>query len=98
MNFAGRGQVMTKLTFNGKSYDAEIGRDVLGVLADAGAPIMYICMSGSCGTCRVTVCKGREHLMPLENMEKRHFPEADGSVRLACQAVILGTGDVDVVQ
>lgn len=89
---------MAKIVFNGKEYAAETGRDLLGTLADANAPIMYICMSGSCGTCRVQVCKGGEHLTPLENLERRHFPEADGSVRLACQAIVLGTGDVEVKQ
>jgi ferredoxin len=89
---------MAKIIFNGKPYEAEAGRDILGTLADAHANIMYICMSGSCGTCRVRVCKGREHLTPLENLERRHFPEDDGSVRLACQAIVLGTGDIEVEQ
>lgn len=89
---------MAKLIYGGKTYDAEVGHDILGTLLQHQAPIMYICMSGSCGTCRVKVCKGGEHLMPPESVERRHFPGGDGTERLACQAVLLGTGDVEVEQ
>ena len=89
---------MANIVFNGKSYPAEAGRDVLGVLIDADASVRYICLSGACGTCRVQVCKGGEHLTPLQSVERRHFPEADGSVRLACQAIVLGTGEVEIRQ
>jgi ferredoxin len=89
---------MANLIYQGTAHLAKADRDVLGVLTDGGASIMYICMSGSCGTCRVQVCKGSEHLTPLQPLERRHFPETDGSVRLACQAVLLGTGDVEVKQ
>jgi len=89
---------MAKIIFNGKAYEAEAGRDVLSVLIDAKALIMYTCMSGSCGTCMVGVGKGKEHLSPLDDIERRHFPETDGSVRLACQAIVLGTGDVEISQ
>jgi ferredoxin len=90
--------VMAKIIYNGKTYEAQAGRDLLSQLLDAGASIMYICMSGSCGTCRVDVCKGREHLGPMHEVEFHHFLEQDGSVRLACQAIVLGTGDVDIRQ
>lgn len=89
---------MATIVFNGTPYPAEVGRDVLGSLIDADAPINYICLSGACGTCRVQVCKGADQLTPLQPVERRHFPEADGSVRLACQAVVLGNGEIEIRQ
>jgi len=89
---------MAKVVYEGGSYDAEPGRDLLGTLLDGGASIQYICMSGSCGMCRLKVLKGGEHLLPISNIEKRHYPTSDGSIRLGCQAVLLGTGDVEVTQ
>ena len=89
---------MAKVIFEGKSYEAAAGRDVLGTLLDGGAPIQFICMTGSCGMCRLRVISGGEHLLPVSNVEKRHYPKGDGSMRLGCQAVLLGTGDVEVTQ
>ncbi|MBA2480368.1 MAG: (2Fe-2S)-binding protein [Planctomycetes bacterium] len=91
---------MADVTMGKFSGPAEPGRDVLGVLLDAGAPIAYICMAGSCCTCRVRVISGAQHLAPKTQAETFHLPAGGGSVdeRLACQAVCLGTGDVQVDQ
>ena len=89
---------MANVIYEGQAYPAQIGRDLLGTLLDGGAGVQYICMSGSCGMCRLRVVQGGEHLLPPTNVEKRHYPSGDGAVRLGCQAVILGTGDVEVTQ
>jgi ferredoxin len=78
--------------------EAEVGRDLLGLLLDAGADISYICMAGSCGTCRVRVDAGREHLAEPTGSERMHLAQRLGEYRLACQAACLGTGDVTVSQ
>ncbi len=89
---------MATVRCNGHAVEAPIGRDLLGLLLDAEVPMRYICMSGSCGTCRVRVLSGQEHLLPMNRTEQMLFPESRGEIRLACQAVVLGTGDVEVTQ
>lgn len=74
------------------------GEDVLSQLLIAGADIQYLCMGGTCGTCRVRVLQGQEHLSPVEPGERHFFPDTIGDVRLSCQAMCLGTGDVVIEQ
>jgi ferredoxin len=73
-------------------------RDLLTQLLDAGAEISYICMAGSCGTCRVLVHAGAEHLEEMNAAELARLKIKDGSMRLACQTMCRGTGDVVVSQ
>ncbi len=89
---------MATLRFADLVIEAERGRDVLGLLLDHGADIRYLCMSGTCGTCRVRVLAGSEHLAPMVDAERLHFPTSRGETRLACQAILTGTGDVVVEQ
>lgn len=72
--------------------------DVLSQLLIAGANIQYLCMGGTCGTCRVRVLSGQEHLEPVVPGERHWFPTTTGEVRLACQAMCRGTGNVVVDQ
>lgn len=78
--------------------EAEAGRDVLELLLENDAPIQYLCMSGTCRTCQVEVVSGTEHLEPITSGELAHFPHSKGEIRLACQAICRGTGDVFVKQ
>ena len=89
---------MAKVSFGNVSADAVPGRDMLSVLLDANAPIAYLCMSGSCGTCRIRVRAGLEHLEPPCRPESRMLVGAPKNERLACQAILTGTGDVVVDQ
>jgi ferredoxin len=89
---------MAVVTFGKFTAEAEPGRDVLGLLLDAGAPLSYICMAGSCGTCRVRVLAGAAHLAPMTQSEQFHLAGGKIDERLACQAECLGTGDVQVDQ
>lgn len=88
----------TRVAYDGGVYPAAAGRDLLAVLLDGGAAIQYICMSGSCGMCRLRVVAGAEHLQPPTAAELRHYPGPDGAMRLGCQAVLRGDGDVEVTQ
>jgi ferredoxin len=88
---------MATVRFKDTVAEAEPGRDVLAVLLDASAPIAYLCMAGSCGTCRVRVRQGGEHLEPPDRAERRML-KGGANERLACQAVLTGTGDVVVDQ
>ncbi len=89
---------MPTVRFGDVVADAEPGRDVLSVLVDANAPIAYLCMSGTCGTCRVRVRAGMEHLEPPASTEARKLVGGTPDERLACQAIMTGDGDVVVDQ
>jgi ferredoxin len=89
---------MATLKIGKVETEARAGGDVLGLLLDAGAEMSFICMAGSCGTCRVTVRSGMEHLAPPTPAEELHLKGRPGQLRLACQAICLGTGDVAVSQ
>lgn len=89
---------MATLTYRKITCPIIPGRDILSQLLDAGAEISYICMAGSCGTCAVGVVAGGEHLEPMTQAERSRMLVRDGSRRLACQAVCLGSGDVIVRQ
>lgn len=87
-----------QLRFDEVSTPVKAGEDVLSQLLMAGAHIQYLCMGGTCGTCRVRVLHGQEHLEPVVPGERHWFPDTTGEIRLACQAVCKGTGDVVVDQ
>lgn len=86
---------MAKLTFNGTTIPQQKGADLLGQLLTVGADIQYICMSGSCGTCKVRVTAGNENLTAAGGMETMHCKPGE---RLACQAVCRDTGDIVIEQ
>jgi ferredoxin len=88
---------MATIRFNHEpAFTQEKSVDLLGQLLNHGTAVTYICMSGSCGMCKVKVVAGMEHLSPKAGMESMHACK-DGE-RLACQAVCRGTGDVVVEQ
>jgi ferredoxin len=89
---------MPEVRFDGLHIEAQPGRDLLGQLLDAGARIEYLCMAGSCRTCRVRVISGGEHLEPPCIAERIALPRGRDDMRLACQAIVRGTGDVEVAQ
>ena len=86
------------IVFESKRYPALVGQDILGLLLERGADIMFLCMGGSCGTCKVQVVAGAEHLEPADDGELEHFSGNPGAARLACQAYCRGTGDVVIEQ
>lgn len=72
------------------------GQDLLGALLDAHGPIIYLCMAGSCGRCRVTVESGGDLLSARTRAEENHTCGPDE--RLACQTRLARDGHVKVRQ
>jgi ferredoxin len=72
------------------------GQDLLGAMLDAGMPALYLCMTGSCGRCRVRVSHGLEALAPANSAERAQ--RCTGDLRLACQARLAGVADIHVHQ
>lgn len=87
---------MATLRFKGVAAPIVAGSTMLELLLDARAPVVYLCMGGSCGTCRVRITAGGQHLEPRCAGEEDHGLRTDE--RLACQAVMTGAGDVTVDQ
>ena len=86
------------IVFRGERFPARAGQDVLSLLLEGQADIMYLCMAGSCGTCRVRVAEGVDHLEVMNAAEMSHFPTSQGEIRLACQALCRGGGEVVIEQ
>jgi ferredoxin len=90
------GKPDSTVVFRNFRLAAPRGGGMLDVLLDGHAPITYLCMGGTCGTCRVRVRSGMEHLEPRNEAEDYHRLKSDE--RLACQSIFTGTGDVVVEQ
>lgn len=80
---------------SGKTVDFEEGEEVnllrVAIRYDCGVP--YKCASGNCGTDRVHVEKGAEHLSRIRPKERERLgDEVDEGYRLACQTY--ASGDV----
>ncbi len=83
---------MIQVTFTGTTHGtAELDREqsLLAAASKAGADLTHRCGGHArCGTCRVTVESGQEHLTPMGTTERRVLETlgVGPDVRLACQA------------
>ena len=92
---------MSTIRFHDIDIPAPRGQDLLGAILSARQSVSYLCMSGSCGLCRVTVTSGADQLAPLAPAERFHCKGStgqNGEARLACQAIALGEGVVTITQ
>jgi adenylate cyclase len=88
---------MVKITVRGKTdreVEASPAVSILNNLLRAGVKISHLCGGRAiCGTCRIRILSGAEHLTPMGAAERRRL-EADGTVaddiRLACQTYTRG--------
>lgn len=86
---------MPEITYrtSGRSVQFDPGTEVnllrVAIRNDCGVP--YKCASGNCGTDRVLVESGAEHLSPPRPKERDRLGDAvDSGWRLACQAYASG--------
>jgi ferredoxin len=82
---------------SGRTVDFDDGSEVnllrVAIRNDCGVP--YRCASGNCGTDRVYVEAGAEHLSPIRRKERERLGDAvDAGWRLACQTY--ASGDVSL--
>jgi 2Fe-2S ferredoxin len=69
--------------------DAPAGAALVELCDEFDAPIPFSCRSASCGTCRIHVLEGAEHLLPAAEDELDLldvFNQKPPLVRLTCQA------------
>ncbi len=79
------------------SCTAAPGSTILATSGKLRRPLASGCADSTCGTCRVEVLDGAEHLSPQDGRERATLREngLPGAYRLACRAEIV-TGNVKV--
>lgn len=89
-----------KLTFVdiNVSVNVPAGTRVIEVSEKVGAGVIYGCREGDCGTCLMKIVSGGEYLSEPTALEDRVLKEnmAGKDMRLACQAQLIGGGEVKV--
>ncbi len=84
---------MPKLTYliNGHSYDVPAGTSFLEFSQENGEHD-FGCTVGSCGTCRLTIESGSDHVNPISDEERETVEMCTdvAGARLGCQLKILG--------
>jgi adenylate cyclase len=95
---------MATITVRGKSdrhVEASAAVSILNNLLRAGVKISHLCGGRAvCGTCRIRILSGAEHLSPMTDAERRRL-SADGrmeeDVRLACQTHTRGDLEIRIL-
>lgn len=86
---------MPRVTFAdaGKSGEFPEGKTLLSIAGELGVRVSQVCGGdGACGTCRIEVVEGWDHLTPPTPDET--YKELEPPYRLSCQSKL--TGDVVV--
>jgi len=78
--------------------EPKAGMTVLATALELKLDWGFHCTRGTCARCRSSVIEGMEHLEPPTKAEidRLEPEELEAGFRLACQAVIKGTGDVKI--
>jgi 2Fe-2S ferredoxin len=90
---------MPRVTFEdeGKSGEFAAGKTLLSVAGELGVRVSHVCGGdGACGTCRIEVVSGWDHLTPPTPDET--YKELEAPYRLSCQAKLAGDVIVKVAK
>jgi ferredoxin, 2Fe-2S len=90
---------MPLVTFadEGKSGELPTGRTLLSIAEELGIRISHVCGGdGACGTCRIEVLEGWDHLTPPTPDET--YKELEAPYRLSCQSRLMGDVIVKVAK
>jgi ferredoxin len=89
---------MPNVTFHtsGKSIEVDKDANLLRTSIRYEGSVPYKCGGGLCGTCKVRIVDGHEHLSKImkKEMDRLGKDKLDEGYRLACQTFI--TGDVTI--
>jgi ferredoxin len=85
---------MAMVHFSLEDMDVEVplGSSFLDIVEASGADVTFGCRTGTCGTCRIRIEKGMEHLN-IPGQEERDFLaslKALPDERLGCQVCVQG--------
>ena len=90
---------MPRVTFEDQRKTGEFpaGKTLLSAAIEMGVVISHVCGGdGACGTCRVEVVQGAEHLTPPTPDET--YKEIEPPHRLSCQSKLVGDVVVKVAK
>lgn len=90
---------MPRVTFEDQKKTGEFpaGKTLLSAAIEMGVVISHVCGGdGACGTCRVEVVQGAEHLTPPTPDET--YKEIEPPHRLSCQSKLIGDVVVKVAK
>jgi ferredoxin len=79
-------------TLEDMDVEVPVGSTFLDIVEACGADVTFGCRTGTCGTCRIRVDSGADHLSPV-GAEEREFLcslEAAPQERLGCQVRVRG--------
>jgi len=88
-----------RVTFEDQKKTGEFpaGKTLLSAAIEMGVVISHVCGGdGACGTCRVEVVQGAEHLTPPTPDET--YKEIEPPHRLSCQSKLIGDVVVKVAK
>ena len=91
---------MPEVIFNDEVFEAREGETLLSLARREGAYVWFLCDGrGLCRTCECKVLHGEQDLSPPSKIECDSISEARRreGYRLACQAELSGTAQVEVV-
>ncbi|MDC1174614.1 2Fe-2S iron-sulfur cluster-binding protein [Bacteriovoracaceae bacterium] len=110
---------LMKTNLNGESTDetefevsATEGSTIYDEVDNGGQELPHGCLAGSCGSCRILVIEGEEHLSSpsaiekdtlshIEKTYKENFGDeflAGKTIRLSCRAKIMQDGNVKIAK
>lgn len=90
---------MPTLIMNGTTVEALIGERLLDTARREALHIGFVCDgNGLCQTCECRILRGKEHLSPINDVEKIWLTNEQIAQdrRLACQASVRGPGPIEL--
>ena len=81
-----------------EEIEVEYNKSLLSIDEDYSTPLLFGCMQGNCGTCKIKVIANGENLSPMEELEKTFLASIDAKLneRLGCQCRVLGDVVIEV--
>ena len=81
----------------GQQGEFPAGKSLLSIAGELGIHVSHVCGGdGACGTCRIEVVDGWNHLTPPTPDET--YKELEEPYRLSCQAKLIGDVIVEVAK
>ena len=73
---AAKSSFKVKLALSGIEIEVPEDRNIVEVAEEAGAPVIFSCMEGTCGTCETRIISGQaEHLDSILSDEEKESNE-----------------------